>query len=472
MTTGNLFHSIAAKTKKQSVASDKMMNAVNLWMDIYYGNAPWLKENPLSLQIPNVLTSEIARAVTLEMEVNITGSKMADYISEQFEDIRDNMRANTENACAGGGLVFKPYVHGDKLVTEVILANSFYPTAYDGQKITGAMFIYRLWRDNKVYSRLEEHELVGTTYTITNKAYCSKTEGALGDECSLSAVDNWADIQPVVVLNDIESPLFSYFKIPLGNPIEAHTPLGSSVFALCTGLIKEADIQFQRLMWEYEAAEMAIDASEDAFYTVNGVPVLPKGKERLFRMNQLDAARTNGEHLLKEWAPALRDSNYMSGLNRILIQIEDAACLSRGTLSDPTEISKTATEIKIMKQRSYATVTDIQKALERALDDLAYAMYCLATLYELCPDGDYETTYVWDDSIIVDAETERVRDQQEVAQGLMQAYEYRMKWYGEDEETAKKMTGYREPQSDDDILGFNNKSKNDEDDDEEGEEDE
>ena len=469
MTTGNLFHSIAAKTKKQSVASDKMMNAVNLWMDIFYGNAPWLKDNPLSLRIPNVLTSEIARAVTLEMEVNITGSKMADFISEQFEELRDNMRSNTEYACAGGGLVFKPYVCGNKIVTEVILANSFYPTAYDGQKITGALFIYRIWRDNKVYSRLEEHELKGTTYTITNKAYVSKFEGALGDECSLTAVENWKDIDPVVKLTGIESPLFSYFKIPLANPIDDHAPIGSSVFALCTDLIKEADLQFQRLIWEYEAGEMAIDASEDAFYTVNGIPSLPKGKERLFRINQLDAARTNGEHLLKEWAPELRDSNYMSGLNRILIQIEDDAQLSRGTLSDPSEVSKTATEITMMKQRSYATISDIQKALERALNELAYSMYCLAVLYELCPDGDYVTTYVWDDSIIVDAETERVRDQQEVAQGLMLPYEYRMKWYGEDEETAKKMTGYKEPQSDDDILGFNNKLTNDEDDNKEDE---
>ena len=162
----------------------------------------------------------------------------------------------------------------------------------------------------------------------------------------------------------------------------------------------------------------------------------------------------NGSDLLTAWAPNLRDANYMSGLNRLLIQIEDACCISRGTLSDPSEIAKSATEIKIMKQRSYATITDIQKSLESALDDLAYAMYCLAILYDLCPDGNYEIAYVWDDSIVVDAEAERIRDQTEVSQGLMLPYEYRMKWYGEDEATAKRKLGELNDMTDDELLGF------------------
>ena len=81
-------------------------------------------------------------------------------------------------------------------------------------------------------------------------------------------------------------------------------------------------------------------------------------------------------------------------------------------------------------------------------------MHTLAVLYDLCPDGEYETTYVWDDSIIVDAEAERLRDQQEVMQGLMNKWEYRVKWYGEDEATAKKMLQEMQGPTDDEILGF------------------
>ncbi|MFR5877062.1 MAG: phage portal protein, partial [Eubacterium sp.] len=397
----------------------------------------------------------------LEMEVKVTGSKMADFINEQFNTVRKDIRPNVEYACAGGGIVFKPYVNGDKIATEIIQANAFYPFAFNNaQKITGAYFIYRHWEGKKIYSRLEKHELKNNSYKLTNTAYVSMHDDSLGKECSLTEVYDWKDIQPEVLLNNIESPLFAYFKIPIGNTIDMRSPLGVSVYSRAIGLIKEADKQFQRLMWEYEGGELAIDVSEDIFPTVGGKPLLPEGKERLFRPNILDAVTANGSKLMNEWAPQLRDANYMSGLNRLLIQIEDACCLSRGTLSDPSEIAKSATEIKIMKQRSYALITDIQKSLELALNDLAYAMYCIALLYELCPDGEYSTSYIWDDSIIVDAESERIRDQQEVSQGLMLPYEYRMKWYGEDEATAKTKLGELEDETDDEILGFNKELEN------------
>lgn len=456
MFTNGFMRSIAEVAQNESITSDRMMEAIDLWLEMFGGNSPWLGKNPQSLGLPAIVASEIARQVTLEMEVNIAGSPMADFLTEQFETVVKDIRPNTEYACAGGGIVFKPYIYKDGITTEIIHANAFYPVAFNNaQKITAAYFIYRHWEGRKVYSRLEKHELKGTTYTITNTAYVSVSDDALGKECSLAEVVEWAEIQPVTVINDIEAPLFAYFKIPLGNAVDMRSPLGVSVYSRAVGLIREADKQFQRLMWEYEGGELAIDASEDAFKHVNGEPLLPEGKERLYRTNNLDAATTNGDSLLKEWAPTLRDANYMSGLNRLLMQIEDACCLSRGTLSDPTEVAKSATEIKIMKQRSYATITDIQKSLESALKDLAYAMYCLAVLYDLCPDGKYDMKFVWDDSVIVDAEAERIRDQQEVSQGLMLPWEYRVKWYGEDEATAKKKLGEVENMSDDDLMGFN-----------------
>lgn len=453
--TSKYMRSVAEVAQNESLISQNMMNEIDNWLELFAGNAPWLKDNPATLGIPAVVASEIARAVTLEMDVSITGSAMADYIDKQFESVRKHIRPSTEYACAGGGIVFKPYIKGDEITVEIIQANAFFPFAFsNAQKITGAYFIYRQWQGKKVYSRLEKHELKGKNYTITNRAFVSAVDDSLGIECSLSEVPDWAEIQPVVKLTEVESPLFAYFKIPIGNTVDIRSPLGVSVYSRAVGLICEADKQFQRLLWEYDGGELAIDVSVDAFKLSNGKPELPKGKERLYRTNNLDAATTNGDSLLKAWTPSLRDANYMAGLNKILTKIEDACCLSRGTISEPQETARTATEIKIMKQRSYSLITDIQKSLESALDDLAYAMYCLAVLYELAPDGEYSTTYTWDDSVIVDAEAERIRDQQEVSQGLMLPYEYRMKWYGEDEATARKILSEVNGMSDDELMGF------------------
>ena len=455
MFTHGFARSISEIAENSTVITDQMMTTIDEWLEMYEGNAPWLNKNPQSLGLPAIIASEIARLVTLEMQVNITGSEMADYIMEQFDSMKKDLRTNIEYACAGGGIVFKPYICDDRIVTEIVHANSFYPIAFNNaQQITSAYFIYRKWSGKKIYSRLEKHELYGEKYIITNKAYVSTVEDALGKECLLTDVEGWDDIAPEVTLEGVKSPLFSYFKIPIGNVIDIRSPLGASIYSKSVGLIMEADKQWQRYLWEYEGGELAIEASSDAFIKVNGKPLLPEGKERLYRMNNLDAVATGGADLLKPWAPALRDSNYGEGLNNILKRIEDSCSLARGTLSEVELDARTATEIKMTKQRSYATVSDIQLSLQDALNNLAYAMYCLATLYDLCPAGDYETAYVWDDSIIVDAEAERLRDQQEVAQGLMMKYEYRMKWYGEDEATAKAKLKEGQDPTDDQIMGF------------------
>lgn len=105
-------------------------------------------------------------------------------------------------------------------------------------------------------------------------------------------------------------------------------------------------------------------------------------------------------------------------------------------------MEKTATEVRNSKQRMFVTIDSIQKALQHTFDSLIYAMDVYATLYNLAPAGDYEVTYSWGDSVLDDAdakEKERANDRQDVSMGVMNDWEYRAKWYGEDEATAKKM---------------------------------
>jgi len=51
------------------------------------------------------------------------------------------------------------------------------------------------------------------------------------------------------------------------------------------------------------------------------------------------------------------------------------------------------------------------------------------------PDATIDIKF--DDGYIIDKESERERDRQDVRDGLMQKWEYRVKWYGETEEEAK-----------------------------------
>ena len=110
--------------------------------------------------------------------------------------------------------------------------------------------------------------------------------------------------------------------------------------------------------------------------------------------------------------------------------------LSYGDISNPQTVDKTATEIKSSKQRKFDTVTAIQNNLRVCLEDLCYSL----AFYNGLTQSGYELSVNFEDSILADDETKRASDRQDVSMGIMPLWEYRMKWYGENEETAKKMT--------------------------------
>ena len=441
----------------ESVVSSVMENAVDTWMELYQGRAPWLKNDPHSLGLPSQIAGEIAMLVTLEAEIKVTDTnERGKMVKEVMDYVRKKLKTQVEYGCAGGGLMFRPSVLNGKIVVNFSKANAFLPTSFDSSgNIQGADFIETQVVGKKYYTRVERHYFKEDgTYIIENRAFRSYDANTVGVECPLSECPSWRDIEPSVPLSHVTHPLFSYFRIPLGNTVDPDSPLGISVYGGdIIPLIRDADEQYQRLTWEYHGGELAIEASEEAFAVnkVTKLPKLPEHWERLYRMNDLDSEST--KEMLKPWAPTLRDASYINGLDEILTKIEDKVHLSRGTLCKRGETeARTAEEIKMTKQRSYSTVSQIQGALQDALDGLVQAIDELATLYEITPEGEFEVSYVWDDSIIVDAEKERQRDREEVDHNLMAPWEYRKKWYGETDEQAKAAIARMKGPSDEELL--------------------
>ena len=62
------------------------------------------------------------------------------------------------------------------------------------------------------------------------------------------------------------------------------------------------------------------------------------------------------------------------------------------------------------------------------------------SLAKLAPDGEYNMSTEWNDSILADRQKEFEEKRALVTDGLMQPWEFRMWYFGEDEETAKEMT--------------------------------
>lgn len=446
------YKDIAQAERVELPITSEMINALDEWRQMYLNRAPWLSRNVKSLNLPSLICSEIVRQVLLELDWDISAgadengnpkdSARAEYLKAEFARCLRDLRPKLEHGCAAGGMAVKPYPRNGHIYFDWATNWELAPVGFDGDGgMTDVVFRDSYQIGKSYYTRLERHVTDGDNVTITQRAFRSNDRNQIGAEVSLTEVPAWAELQPEVTVTAAEGQLFGWFKVASANNVDINSPLGASVYAKARGTIEEADRQYSRMLWEFEGAELAVDVDVTALKPreagrrrPDGRPELemPQLNDRLFR--RLDLGSDDSYHV---FSPAIRDESLVNGLNQLLIRIEDQCGLSRGTLSDANVEAKTATELRIIKQRSYATVAENQKALERCLRDVLRAMDKYATLYHLAPEGDWEASFTWDDSIITDSQQQMNERLSLVGQGLMSKAEFRAWYFGESKEQAE-----------------------------------
>lgn len=424
-----------------------MSNAIYRWNNMYMNRAPWLKDGVKSLNLPAAICTEMARLVTIESRVSISGSFRADLIAGYMKPFLEKLPAYVEYACSTGGIMFKPYASDGKVFIDVAKAGYFYPVEFDSAgAITGVIFPEFKRKGKKLYTRLEYQQLSNGKYFVVNKAFVSRKAQVrnddiinIGQEIRLEDVPEWSDIAPYVEFDNADRTLFSCFNIPIANNTDPDSPLGVSVYARAEGQIEDADKQYGATMWEFRSKETAVQAAREFFKKDRqGHVILPKGKERLYHDMGANISDISGKPFFNVYSPEIRDVSFFNGYNRIIQKVEFNSGLAYGTLSDPQTVDKTAEEIKASKQRSYATVKSIQNSLENAVRVLVDAIDAWMAIEGLAPSGTVNVSVSWDDSLVTDKKTEREQDMQDVAIGAMDIAEYRAKWYSETLEQARR----------------------------------
>lgn len=451
-------NSMESELKVQIAVSGSMDNAIQLWKDMYENHPPWAgKDNALCTNIPATIAEEMARLILTEFDLNVSGSPLADFIQEQLDRELIDLDTQIERYCATGGMVIKPYVSAnadgtpEKIEIDFVPAERFYPTAFNSKgEIMSAVFVQYKRIGDYLYTRLEYHEFSGSSITIVNKAYRSERISSYNDdvepiidhpfdeEVSLTDVEEWSGLSGTpITIGNVEKPLFAYIKTAKSNNIDTSSPLGVSIYSKAVELIHEADRMMGQIVWEYDAKEAAVHVSEEFLEKdKHGKPVLPEGRERLYRA--FDEASNSS--LFDIYSPDIRDDPMFNGLNKILKRIEWNVGFAYGTLSDPNELEKTAEEIKSSKQRSYRTVKRLQSAWEKGFRDLVDAIVVLNNLYQIMPEGKVEVGCAWGDSVLEDTDKEYQRRWQMVIAGKLKPEKF-ISWYFDcsEEEAAEYM---------------------------------
>lgn len=413
---------------KDIALSQAMIDAINEWARMMHGDADWISDSVESLKIEDGICREFADAVLVELETSVDNERLDKIYQKGLENINEEF----QEALGLGSFVIKP-LGGD--LSEYVSARNFIPIRFadDGSLLDIGFLATKRIGENDYYTKFERHYFTNGNLTIENKCFHSQSQNDIGSKCKLEEVEEWAKINPgPVIFPGMTQMDFGFYRNPIKNKIDG-SKCGVSIFESAKGLIKKADIQAARFDWEFESGERAIHVDNRALNKdkISGRFGVAKLKKRLYRGLNLENGKD--KELFKEYSPEMRDEAFRRGLEEYRREIEFNVGLSYGDLSDVQTVEKTAEEIRASKLRKYSRVTEIQKNLKNCLEDYVAGLAFYNSLYT----SGYVFSCKFNDSILTSEEAERKQDKEDVAMGVMSLVEYRMKWYNEDEETAK-----------------------------------
>jgi len=233
-------------------------------------------------------------------------------------------------------------------------------------------------------------------------------------------------------------------------------PLGVSVYANAIDNLQSCDLAFDNLYSDVllgkkrvfmnqaivsMAHATAIDANTGQERVVNIEPDINETLEKSLYV-------TTGEKLvgdqqfLQEYNPDLRIDANKDNIQFNLNLLSSKVGLGQRRYSFEVSTMATATEVRTSNKDLTESVWKQRIEIQDVLTELAKAVLIIGK--EKCGanvDTETKISIQFDDTMFNDEEAERVIMLQEISQGVLQKWEYRVKYLGEDEETARKATG-------------------------------
>ena len=234
-------------------------------------------------------------------------------------------------------------------------------------------------------------------------------------------------------------------------PDGANVPV--ALIDAATDLIEKADEQFTRMDWEQEAGEKRVFADRDMFADrktrdrITGEEKIEKAitTKTLNRLVvKLDGNGLDGGEKIHEYSPELRTEAQEKYLQAIFKRIEQTINLGKGTISDAEQVQQTATQYSGGRQELYAIVDEIEDEIAAKYSDAAEIFAYMARAYKIkgAPTQNDKELYSikWnDDQTRKDITQAKQLAMQEISAGVLNKWEYRRDFYGEDENTAKAL---------------------------------
>ena len=315
---------------------------------------------------------------------------------------------------------------------EYIDAMSVIPLSVEKSKVTEAAFVSELTKRGKEYIYLETHTKdENGNYVICNK-YFNVDEGCIKPEPLPEGIAEKVNTGASI-------PWFVLIYPNITNNIECQNGLGMSVFANAIDNLKGVDLAFNNFLRDFKLGGKKVFVNKKMNFTAaDGTIVTPDDvAQSLFSMIG-DDVDFDAKQLIQEYNPELRVEENKEAVQSQLNYLSFKCGLGAHRYKFEPSGIKTAYEYAGERQECVQGANRHMIVIEAALISLCRAiLYIGKTFCKASVNPAAVITVQFEDGFIIDDETRKEHDKQDVRDGIMAAWEYRVKWYGESADEAK-----------------------------------
>ena len=258
-------------------------------------------------------------------------------------------------------------------------------------------------------------------------------------------------------------PLFSIMKPAIANPINENyniiNGLGFSVYGTALPQLKACDITYHNFVMDFYLGGKKVFYNKKIVQTKTikdsegreiEVPIYPDDLTRQqWKTYGNEMQNLQQEPAIKEYNPELRVEEDTAGIQFALNVFAFKGGLGTGYYKFDSGRGNviTATQYVGDRQDLIINANKHRKNVDEFVSGIAKAILLLGRILFKEPVTEDCIVKVTDkDGFMVDTETAKQEFRQDIAQGIRKEWEYRVKFFGEDEETAKKMV------ADEDVI--------------------
>ena len=372
-----------------------------------------------------------------KVEIVTSSKKMDKQLKKVLQSNNYRVRANqlVELSFALGTGAFVEYkdING-KVLIDYIRAEMIFPLSWENGEIRECAFgssrvdgkeeyiyvqIHRLGRED-IGEDASSYYIENLYYTLDGRSKEGKTDRTV---CTGS-----------------DKPLFQIIKPNICNNIDLDSPMGISVYANAIDQLKGCDLTYdsyinefvlgkKRIIVPMSMAKIEMGRPDQKGHVIR--PVFDPNDTIFYALP--GEVNGNGNQKISENNMEIRAEQHELGIQRMLDSLSLKVGMGNSRYKYVSGSVKTATEVISEKSDLYQNLCKNKLILDTALRNMVGTIFFL-----LGSKVDIDKIGInFDDSIITDKQSEMKNDLQLVTAGIMQKWEFRVKYFRETEAQAK-----------------------------------